>query len=226
MATAWEDSIKASKQLTVFPTESLRKSTAWGPIFKLAITEFNGLSATHKLGVTLVETATAPDPDGDGGANIQCDIGNGSAKGKAAGQEFDEPFSATEVHGLTKVFRRSFGNNPARVFKCLVFVPARPTVQPPVVKGSGRLRLVGDGVRLFVMVHELVHATGGLNNSEHSPEDIADVFLGPPQASPTVDADTDPKKDKVRVGAFPNFSRFPPLTLSARTAGLIQSSWI
>lgn len=224
MATPWEDNIKNTRQLTVFPTALLSRSI-WGPIFKAAIVEFNQLAVTKKLGVSLVETATPPDPDGDGGANIQCDIGNGTAKFKVLGEEKSVPFSGSGIHGMTQTVKRVFGKNPARMFKCFIFVPANPTIVPPSVKGPARPRVVGDGVKLFVFVHEFVHAAGSLENREHSTESDPDVFLGIPQASPTVDADVDPKKDKVRVGAFPNFTRLPPITLSARTVGLIQPNW-
>jgi hypothetical protein len=221
MASPWEDPIKNSKQLTVFPTTALARSI-WGPIFKKAITEFNGLAASRKLGVALVESTTAPDPDDETGANIQCDIANGTAKARGMGKDISTPFSGTGLHGLTEVLARSFGNNPARVVKCFVFVPARPLVHPGLNQAP---RTAGDGVKLFIMVHEFVHAAGQLDNREHSSESNPDVFVGIPQASPTIDSGSKPQDDKVRVGAFPNFTRFPPITLSARTAGLIQPNW-
>ena len=115
---------------------------------------------------------------------------------------------------------RSFGNGPARVVKCLIFVPSNPTANTP--RGT---RVVGDPVKLFILVHEFVHAAGQLNNNEHSPESDPDVFIGFPVASPQLDVGSRPADDRVRVGVHPNFTRFPPITLSARTSGLIRPNW-
>ena len=219
MASAWEDPIRNSSQLTVFPTVALTRSF-WSRIFTQSIAEFNRLSTAQRLGVTLVQSATAPDRDTDAGANIQVDVAGGRARARGLGVDIDEPFSATSVHGLTKVLSRSFGNSPARVVKCFIFVPSNPTGNTP--RGS---RVIGDPVKLFIMVHEFVHAAGQLNNGEHSPESAPDVFVGPPIASPQLDVGSSPAGDRVRVGAPPGFTRFPPLTLSARTAGLISPNW-
>jgi hypothetical protein len=219
MASAWEDPIRNSGQLTVFPTVALARSF-WSRILTQSISEFNRLSAAGRLGVTLVQSATAPDPNTDAGANIQVDVAGGRAQARGLGVDIDEPFSATSVHGLTKVLSRAFGNGPARVVKCFIFVPSTPTGNTP--RGS---RLIGDPVKLFILVHEFVHAAGQVNNAEHSPESDPDVFVGPPIASPQLDVGSRPADDRVRVGAHPNFARFPPLTLSARTAGLIRPNW-
>jgi hypothetical protein len=219
MASAWEDPIRNSSQLTVFPTAALIRSF-WSPIFTQSIAEFNRLSTAQRLGVTLVKSATAPDPDTDAGANIQVDVAGGRARARGLGVDIDESFSPTSVHGLTKVLSRSFGNGPDRVVKCFVFVPSKPTGNAP----SGA-RVIGDGVKLFILVHEFVHAAGQLNNAEHSPESNPDVFIGTPIASPQLDVGSTPAGDRVRVGAPPNFTRFPPITMSARVAGLIRANW-
>jgi hypothetical protein len=218
VAQAWEDAIRNSKQLTVFPTAALNR-TFWSRIFTQSIAEFNRLSTTQHLGVTLVRSATAPDPDTDAGANIQVDVASGRARARGMGQDIDKPFSATGVHGLTEVLSRSFGNNPARVVKCFIFVPSNPTAH------GARSRVVGDPVKLFILVHEFVHAAGQLDNREHSPESDPDVFVGPAIASPQLDVGQTPADDRIRVGTHPNFTRFPPLTVSARTAGLVRPNW-
>jgi hypothetical protein len=219
MTRPWEDPIRNSSQLTVFPTAALTRSF-WSRIFTQSIAEFNRLSTAASLGVTLVQSATAPDPNTDAGANIQVDIAAGTARARGLGVDINEPFSATGVHGLTKVLSRSFGSGPLRVAKCFVFVPSNPTGNTP--RGS---RLIGDPVKLLIMVHEFVHAAGHLDNSEHSPESDPDVFIGTPIASPQLDVGSRPADDRVRVGTSPNFTRLPPLNLSARTAGLIKPNW-
>ena len=219
MASAWEDPIRNSSQLTVFPTAALTRSF-WSRIFTQSIAEFNRLSTAGRLGVTLVQSATAPDPNTDAGANIQVDVAGGRARARGLGVDIDDPFSATGVHGLTKVLSRAFGSGPARVVKCFIFVPSNPTGTTARVT-----RVVGDPVKLFIMVHEFVHAAGQLDNAEHSPEGDPDVFIGFPVASPQLDVGSRPADDRVRVGTPPRFTRFPPLTLSARTSGLISPNW-
>lgn len=219
MANAWEDPIRNSSQLTVFPTRALTRSF-WSRIFTQSIIEFNRLSSSLHLGVTLVQSAVAPDPDSDAGANIQVDVAAGKAKARGLGVNIDESFSATSAHGLTKVMSRSFGSGPARVVKCFVFVPSNPTGNAP----SGP-RVIGDPVKLFILVHEFVHAAGQLDNGDHSPESVPDVFIGTPVASPQLDVGSVPADDRVRVGTSPNFTRFPPLTLDGRTARLIRPNW-
>jgi hypothetical protein len=219
MSTAWEEPIRRTGRLTVFPTRALIQSS-WSQIFARALEEFNRLAAAHRLGVTLARSNTPPHPETDAGANIQVDVADGHARARGLGVDIDQVFSATSLHGLTKVLKRPQRSSLLRVAKCFVFVPARPMVNTP--RGP---RSAGDPVKLFVMVHEFVHAAGQLDNNEHSPENDPDVFIGPPISTPQVDAGSRPADDRVMVGTGSNARRFPPLVLSARTAGLISANW-
>ena len=98
MASAWEDPIRNSSQLTVFSTAALSRSF-WSQIFTQSITEFNRLSSAQRLGVTLVASTTPPDRETDAGANIQVDIAGSRAQARALGVDIDEAFSGTGVHG-------------------------------------------------------------------------------------------------------------------------------
>jgi len=89
-----------------------------------------------------------------------------------------------------------------------IVVPATPQINanPP--------RAVGDGVMLFIAVHELIHACG-LSNGDHNPDDL---FSGFPQAR----AGNKRQDDKLEVNQQ---KRLPPLFLTTKTAGVIQALW-
>ena len=89
-----------------------------------------------------------------------------------------------------------------------IVVPATPQINanPP--------RAVGDGVMLFIAVHELIHACG-LSNGDHNPDDL---FSGFPQAR----AGNKRQDDKLEVNQQ---KRLPPLFLTTKTAGVIRALW-
>jgi hypothetical protein len=234
MATPWEDSIRNRnpKELTVFATKAVTGGS-WGPLFTKSLAEFNRLSSINKLGVTLTESKSSPDDDkeGEGGAEVRFDVGSGTLSGRTLGTDFEEKnFSPTGIHGFTQTFKRQFGTQPARMRRAFVFVPANPQIQAAVRQPKGDFtfinRLAGDGVRLFIAVHELIHACG-LDNADHSPETDPDVMCGcPPHGCPQTAAGPadKPELDKIRLRFEPRVTT-PPLTLSARTAGLIRGIW-
>jgi hypothetical protein len=96
--------------------------------------------------------------------------------------------------------------------KVFVFLPATPLILTP----RGR-RPVGPGVKLVILVHELVHACG-LTDDEHG---TADLFHGTPQ----VDYGHTPADDRVWVTVGKNRIVMPPLRLSGETAGRIRKLW-
>ena len=218
----WLQDIKDTKQLTVFPTPRLVRSR-WGPIFDRALDKFNELSTTHKLVVKLTRADGPPDSEKgqEGGANVQFDYSGSVPRYRFNGEEHtpDEPFSATEIHGLTETFTRG-----GRSVKAFIFVPMYPL--------ANFEREVGDEVKLFIAVHELVHAAGCLSNDDHSPENNPDVFCGPPVSTPQFIQGQTAAEDKVGLKSgqlTPTFFippvHAPPIKLSARTAGLIRNRW-
>jgi hypothetical protein len=92
-------------------------------------------------------------------------------------------------------------------------VPLNPTI------GGAGARGVGDGVKLAVAIHEVIHACG-LDESDpgHGPNGTPDVFM----TGGSLSASFPPAKDTIDLGG----GKFvPPIFLSARTAGLIQNNW-
>jgi hypothetical protein len=236
----WHDAVKARKVLTVFPTKKV--TGEWLRTFNNAIVEFNRLSKSLKLGVTLNSPANVapPDPKSDGGAEVQFDLGNGKLQYEALGQKFvakdnqdkDTNFSPFQLHGITEVVKTKFGkNDPARIRRAFVFVPETPRVDALMKVGKRPddfktvQRAAGSGIRLFIAVHEFVHACG-LSNSEHNfqgPD--ADVFTIFP--SVTAGAFDKPEDDKLLLHlAHPQPNVFaPPITIKQKVADLIRNNW-
>ena len=101
MATPWDDPIKKTKTLTVFPGSSV-SGGSWASVFASAIQEFNNLSNTHKLGVSLSQSATAPDPSGVGGADVQFEAGNGTVNFTSFGQTISVTVNGDALGGDTQ----------------------------------------------------------------------------------------------------------------------------
>jgi len=222
----WIEEVKVRHILSVFPTERLRRSR-WGPIFDGARDKFNELSAKHKLGVKLETANDPPAREGflDGGADVQFDftgIPFPSFRFRSEDRKIDQYINPVGTEGYTAQL-----STGGRMLKAFIFVPMYPLANFD--------REVNDQIKLFIAVHELIHAAGCLSNSDHSPEATPDCFCGPPISTPSLITDADPandKNDKVELksgrqlpGRFipPVFA--PPITLSGRTVGLIQKRW-
>jgi hypothetical protein len=206
MATPWEDPIKKTKTLTVFPGSSV-SGGAWAGVFASALQEFNKLSQANQLGVTLTQAATAPDPSGVGGADVQFEAGNGAVSFTTFGQSISVTVNGNSLGGDTQQVKLVFGS-VERIAKAFIVVPATPQVNANPPRG------VGDGVKLVIAVHELIHACG-LSNGDHNSDDLFNGF-------PQVRAGSKPQDDKIEVNQN---KRLPPLFLSAKTVGLIQANW-
>ncbi len=206
MGTAWEAPIQRAKRLGVF-TGSSMGSGAWAGIAANAIREFNNLSTTHSLGVTLGAVTTPPDPSGVGGADVQIEAGNGTVNFTTFGQQVSVAISGTGLSGDTRQVKIVLGGI-AHIAKAFIVVPATPTINanPP--------RAVGDPVKLVILVHELLHACG-LSNGDHNPDDL---FSGFPQAR----SGSGPADDRIEVNQQ---RRLPPMFLTPATAGKVKALW-
>jgi hypothetical protein len=87
MATPWIDKVKKSKQLTVFPTSAVKRGR-WAGVFTNALQEFNRISTTMKLGVTLAQSTVPPETNGLGEADVNFDVAGGKADFTVMGKEF------------------------------------------------------------------------------------------------------------------------------------------
>lgn len=241
--TPWVDEVKSRKVLTIFPTSKVTANASWLQVFKDAIAEFNKISTSSlNLGVTFASPpgVTRPDPVGEDGAEVQFDLGNGKLEYEALGEKFvatDKKtklpinFSPTAIHGYTERLKVAFPGRPARIRRAFIFVPATPMVSAQAKVGKGPndfrdiQRLAGNGIRLFIAVHEMIHACG-LSDDEHT-------FSGPDADTFTINPDTSagkfdrPQDDKILLRvSFPDPNvTAPPNFIKTKVADLIRDNW-
>jgi hypothetical protein len=209
MPSSWIDSVRQSGQLSIFPGKTATGG-GWATTFNTAITRFNTLANLLNLGVTFTASNTPPDPNGFGGANVAFETGNGQVSFNALGGQFSRQVDGNALGGNTFTISTST-NSGDRIAKAFIFVPATPR------SGNAKSRVVGDGVKLVIAVHEFVHACG-LSNADHSPGSKPDVFYG----FPTIDVGSTAADDRIRL---PDGRTMPPVWMANETAGLIQSVW-
>jgi hypothetical protein len=216
MASRWLESIRGNRQLSVFPGGSLAGS--WPTVFNSALQEFNKLSGSLGLGVTLTRS-TAPVNRFLTGANVQFEAAVNAFT-------FNDTFLGPQTVSLTgsaaKTRPLPSASNGGRLGQALILVPLAPKVLAGPT-GQRTLREAGDPIKLVIAVHELIHACG-LDDSDHTPLGDPDVFV-----SPIVDdADpVDPAKDREDAGTKNGVHvKLPPIILSPQTALKIQFLWL
>jgi hypothetical protein len=228
------DQIKNRKQLTVFPGKNVTGDPTWSRVFADVITEFNQLSASLQLGVTLVDARTTTPPTGPpdpnvwpGGADVQLEAGTGTVQFTAQG----DTTSCTVLSGPgalqanTALMAYKIGtqsNFVVRLKRSFILLPIHPQLKaalvPPVRGQSQRQREAGPAIKLFLAIHELIHACG-LENSDHSTGATADVFVLQPDFS--AGTFPNPQDDRGVV----NGRTMPPIFISSQTQGNIQGIW-
>jgi hypothetical protein len=208
MPNLWERAILNTNQLKIFAGTNA-SAGSWARIFDQAIREFNSLSNSLNLGVTFVRSTIPPHPSGVGGADVQFETTSGQVNFVAFNQPFSINVDGDGLIGHTQLIM-SVTRNRKRIGKAFIFLPVTPKAS------SSRGRDVGDGVKLVMAVHEMIHACG-LSNADHSPAATPDLFF----AFPQLDTDSNPANDKISVDPI----RMPPLVISSRTQLLIQLIW-
>ena len=205
MAKKWIESVRGRGELRVYAGPTLRAD--WLATFELALRRFNELAKQHGLGVRMVATDEAPGQRPGQGADVQVDAGDGQVSAKYAGATITATVSGSVMHGRTPLVEVD-----GKLEKAFVLVPANPLIHTP--RGS---RPVGGGVKLVILVHELVHACG-LTNAEHG---TADLFHGSPQP----DYGRTAAEDRVSVTVGKDRILMPPLRLTGQTANRIRALW-
>jgi hypothetical protein len=225
----WADYVKKTGKLTIAIDESIGKQ-GWAKAFKDGIAKFNELSTTTwKLGVTYEET------DNPVTANVVAQAKNGDFEFGYSDAYYEmkkKPykFDGKSVHGLCSQLHGPVRNRVKRVdeirlVKAFIFVPAKPHINGPTS------RLVGEPVRLVVVVHELIHACGP--DDDHHTAD--DVFCWPRAkfntnnpAEDRVEAATGQYEEVVIAGrtqSQPVIVSMPPVFLNTPTQDKIRALW-
>jgi len=166
----------------------------WTAVLDKAIAEFNRQMSQHGLKLTLSKVEKGMGPH----IVLETEPGHG-LHGSAPSQTK----RINGVHYLDVVTIR---------------VPATPRVNP----NDPKSREVGPGVRLCLLVHELIHAVG-LSNHEHSPDD---VFAGKSIVIPKgqyLKSGTQAGEDMVQPpdGSAP----MPPIRIGAKTLTDLKKAW-
>jgi hypothetical protein len=222
MPTPWITNVRNRKKLFVFAHDSVNVSGGfWNGVLKQAIDAFNSLN----LRVTMETSPDQPDRNGAGGADVQFEAAGGpitvTFNGTGSVKRFSNTIDPIATEGAAVLIPEA-----GEIIKCFIFVPSTPKIKGSTSRG------VDNPVKLWIAVHELIHAAGGLEDSEHSPENNPDVFLGFPSLSEgTVDPQTGKREQdgiilkKAAVGRPAVVSRPPPIPLSAATKGKINQIW-
>jgi len=209
MPSPWIDPVRQSGQLSIFLGKTATGG-GWSTSFTTAIARFNALANLLNFGVTFSASNAPPDPNGLGGADVAFEAGNGQVSFTALGQPFSRQVDGNALAGNTYTVSTSSGGGD-RIAKAFIFVPATPR------SANAKSRVVGEGVKLVIAVHELIHACG-LSNADHSPASKPDVFYG----YPTIDVGPAAAADRIRL---PDGRTMPPVWMANETARLIQGIW-
>jgi hypothetical protein len=97
-------------------------------------------------------------------------------------------------------------------------LPATPRIDPR----DSRSREVGPGVRLYILVHELIHAVG-LSNDEHSSDDVFGAKALLIAKGTYLKSRKQAAEDLVQP--FDGSAPMPPIRLGARTVGNLKKAW-
>jgi hypothetical protein len=214
MATPWMEDIRNAGQLLIFAGGSVTAG-GWAGTFTAMMAEWNREARRSSFGVTLAASTAAPGAAGAGGANVQMEAVNGQYSFVVNGVTVSGNLAGTATSAETKLVIREFNQRPPgggapvtvrRLENALILVPARPST------GSPR-RVLGDGVKLCIAVHELVHAAG-LSNAEHGQ---GDIFFGFPQLR----AGRRPADDRLASDE----TVMPPIVFGAQTIARIRRNW-
>ena len=165
----------------------------WTAVLDKAIAEFNRQMSQHglKLALSKVEKGMGPH------IVLETQPGNG-------------------IHGSAPSQTMKL-NGVEYLDLVTVRVPATPRIEP----NNPRSREVGPGVRLYILVHELIHAVG-LSNDEHSGDD---VFAAKALVIPKGTYLKSKQTAEDLVQPFDGSAPMPPIRIGAKTVTNLKKAW-
>jgi hypothetical protein len=205
--TPWFDRIRDARKLSVFAGDTVKRGP-WPRVFPIVIREFNKLSSSQKLGVTLGTSNDPPDQAENSwaGADIRFEAAE-KFEFKASGQKVQISIEPS-VRGHTRTLAWDFGKG-AQIRKACILMKPNP-------QADDFPRRVGDAVLMCFAVHEFIHALG---LDGHTPGG-GDLFQDVPQLR--TGARDKPDDDRLEVNGA---KRLPPLILLPSTVGRVQKLW-
>ena len=166
----------------------------WTAVLDKAIAEFNRQMSHHGLKLTLAKVEKGMGPH----IVLETQPGNGLH---------------ASAPSQTKVI-----NGVRYLDLVTIRLPATPRINPD----NPRSPEVGPGVRLCLLVHELIHAVGP-DNDEHSPDD---VFAGKSVVIPKGQYLKSGKQAAEDLVQPPDGSApLPPIRIGAKTVGNLKRAW-
>ena len=157
MGTPWKTSVRDTKTLKVFDGIG---GGIWANIFAFAVDAFNSNFA-RSTGMRMVKTGDEQQ------ANVVMRLGDGTANYEFEGTTYEKTFSPTGLHGLTRTPMRD-----GVIEKAFVFLPARPQVTDFDKRGNQFEKMASQDVMKVIAVHELIHAAGLNDHSDHGGDGI------------------------------------------------------
>lgn len=183
----WPANVVSGKQLKIALSGTL-PANGWLSALKSAIQFFNAHMATQKVGLSFAMAAKVSDA-----------------------QIVMEGVPGNGIHGQAELGLTSRRGGKEYLAKVTIKVPATPRVS----QSDPKSRIVGDGVKTCILVHEMIHGLG-LPNSQHT---NADVFS---KAFQLIEGGA-PNLDKMQWDA--SSPSMPPPVINGVTLKKIKSVW-
>jgi hypothetical protein len=166
----------------------------WTAVLDKAIAEFNRQMSQHGLNLTLSKVEKGKGPH----IVLETQPGHG-LHGSAPSQTMR--LNGVEYLDLVTVR-----------------LPATPRIEP----GNPKSREVGPGVRLYILVHELIHAVG-LSNDEHSSDDVFGAKALLISKGTYLKSKKQAAEDLVQP--FDGSAPMPPIRIGAKTVTNLKKAW-
>lgn len=220
---SWKGPAATSHKLRLWLDASVAKH-GWTKAYEAGREKFNELIAAHDINLTVEKAANLANSDVVGYAQ------DGDITVTRPGKPTETiRFDSTTVHGYCLAQwegTTSRGATTWLIEKARIYVPAKAGF-----KESGNKRKVGEGVRIAIVVHELIHAAGLQDNSLHTTND---VFAWPLLEMGATDKDDRfvvatglkvPLSPKFPDRLVPEKLKMPPIVLKVETVRLLVPIW-
>ena len=183
----WPSKIVSGKQLTIALSGSL-PANGWQTALKSAIEFFNAEMARNKIALTFEKIEKA-----------------------SRAQVVMEGVPGTGIHGQAALGLTGRVGGKEYLANVTIKVPATPRVS----ERDPKARIVGDGIKTCILVHEMIHGVG-LDNFQHTPGDVfSKVFQLIEGSAPSL--------DKMQWDA--SSPSLPPPVINGVTLKKIKSVW-
>lgn len=211
--------IRKSKTLTIYASDAFRSSAVWGAKFLTDTVEiFNAMVAARDVDMKFVETTQAPPRDGEKGTNVQIDVSSGSHIYYQFGKNEGKLDPGSTLNAKTHSAAYAKGAAEALTAHASIFVHANPVI-------TEAARPAGSGLKRYVVLHEMLHAAGLLDNDPgHKTGSKPDVFATFVGYKPGAEPEDTPGQPGDRIQLSKTLF-MPKFFITSKTADLLRSVW-